>query len=117
MAQTISQPKADEHIAPCGLFCTACGKFKKGRCQGCQIEPGFAQCTIRQCVIEKGITTCAECADFAKGRDYRECKKVNNVIAKIIAVFTKSDRPGALALLRDEGRDAYLQAKRASGKM
>ena len=117
MGQIISEPPVGEHIAPCGLFCTNCGKFKRGRCKGCQIEPGFGRCSVRLCVIEKGITTCAECPDFQNERDFRECAKVNNFISKMIALFTKSDRPVALALLRDKGRDAYLQDKRASNKM
>jgi hypothetical protein len=116
MVQEISRPAADEHIAPCGLFCTNCGKFKKGRCQGCQIQPGFAQCAARKCVIEKGITTCAQCPDFQHGRSFLECKKLNNFIAKFFALIFGSDRPGALAMLRDEGPEAYLKAKRASGR-
>jgi hypothetical protein len=114
--QVISTPAAGEHIAPCGLFCSACGKFKKGRCRGCQVEPGFSQCAVRKCVIAQGITTCAECHDMA-GHTYRDCKKVNNVISRVIGFFTKSDRCGALELLRDGGREGYLVAKRESGKM
>ncbi len=113
----ISNPSPDAHIAPCGLFCTNCGKFKKGRCQGCQVKPGFARCAIRLCVIEKGIVTCAECAEFRAPRDFKECPRINNFLARIIALFTKSDRPGSLALLRDEGPDAYLSSKRTSGRM
>ena len=113
----ISNPQPGAHIAPCGLFCTECGKFKKGRCQGCQVQPGFSRCAIRRCVIEKGIVTCAECDEFPSPHDFRECKKINNLLARIIGLFTKSDRPGSLAVLRDEGPDAYLQAKRTSGRM
>jgi hypothetical protein len=113
----ISTPSAEEHIAACGLFCTNCGKFKKGKCQGCQITPGFQRCSIRKCVIEKGITTCAECDEFASPRSYAECKKINNLMAKVFALIFRSNRPAALALLRDEGREAYLQVKRTDGKM
>jgi hypothetical protein len=67
--------------------------------------------------MEKGIITCAECDEFRSPRDYRECRKVNNLIARIIALFTRSDRPGALAMLRDAGQDAYLQAKRTTRRM
>jgi hypothetical protein len=112
----MSSPPANAHIAPCGLFCSNCGKFKIGKCQGCQITAGFSRCGIRICCAEKKIATCAECADFPAPRDYRECRKVNNFIAKIFAVIFKSDRPAALALLRDQGREAYLKAKRESGK-
>jgi hypothetical protein len=113
----ISNPPPDAHIAPCGLFCTHCGKFKKGGCPGCQIKPGFSKCAIRRCVIEKRIVTCAECEEFRAPRDFKECPKINNLLARIIALFTKSNRPGSLAVLRDEGPDAYLEVKRTSGRM
>ena len=117
MAQAISDPPADEHIAACGLFCSNCRKFKIGRCQGCQIAPGFARCDIRKCCIERGITICTECEEYPSPRSYRECTKINNPISKVLALIFKSNRPAALALLRDEGKTAYLQAKRESGKM
>ena len=116
MTQAISNPPVEEHIAPCGLFCTNCGKFKAGKCQGCQIAPGFARCGIRKCCVEKGITTCAECDEFRSPRSYRECKKIDNLMAKFFALIFKSNRPAALALLRDEGMAVYLQTKRDSGK-
>ncbi len=117
MAETIATPPAAEHIAPCGLFCSNCGKFRKGRCKGCQIVAGFARCAVRACCAGRRIETCAACPDFPSPRDYRECPKVNNFIAKTISLFTGSDRPAALALLRDQGRDKYLAAKRETGKM
>jgi hypothetical protein len=117
MATVISQPPNDAHIAACGLFCSNCGKFKKGRCQGCQVQPGYAQCATRKCVIEKGIHNCAACPQFAAPRDFRECGKIHNFIARIFALLFGSDRPGALTMLRDQGEGAYLAAKRASGKM
>jgi hypothetical protein len=41
---------------------------------------------------------------------------VNSWIAKLFRLIFRSKRPEALALLRDQGREAYLAAKRASGK-
>jgi len=115
--QAISNPPTDEHIAACGLFCTNCGKFKSGKCQGCQIAPGFQRCSIRRCCIEKGITTCADCDEFPAPRSYRECRKINNFIAKVFALIFQSNRPAALAILRGEGKMAYLHVKRESGRM
>jgi hypothetical protein len=113
----MSEPARDEHIAPCGLFCTNCRKFHKGRCRGCQVEAGFTRCPVRACCGEKGITTCAECDEFETPRDYRECRKVNSFMARAFAFIFGSDRPGALAMLRDDGREAYLAAKQESGRM
>jgi hypothetical protein len=110
-------PARDAHIAACGLFCSNCRKFEKGKCAGCQVQPGFARCAIRICCQEKAITTCAECADFTAPRSYRECPKINNLIGKVFGLIFGSDRPGTLATLRDQGREAYLEAKRTSRKM
>ena len=117
MSAQLSQPPADAHIAPCGLFCTNCRKFKVGKCKGCQIEPGFKACSIRKCCAEKGITLCARCPDFAAPRDFNECRKINNFIAKIFKLIFKSDRPAALAMIRDEGTEGFIADRTASGKM
>ena len=116
MIPILSQPPAEEHIAACGLFCTNCGAFRRKKCQGCQIAPMFACCPVRACCHGQQITTCAQCPQFAAPQDYGKCRKVNNLIAKIIAFLFKSDRPAALAMLRDQGREAYLYQKRQTGK-
>ena len=113
----LSRPSPGEHVAACGLFCTNCRTFQAGRCQGCQVSPAFASCPTRRCCAGKGIVGCWQCDELAAPRDYRECKKVNNMIARVISLFTKSDRPGALALIRDRGMEPYLAARRESGKM
>jgi len=113
----LSRPEAGEHVAACGLFCSNCGKFKSGRCQGCQVEPGFRSCPVRGCCAGRGLTSCAGCSDFAAPRDFRECGKLNSWLAKVFSFIFRSDRPGALTLLRDKGQAAYLECKRATGKM
>jgi len=117
MAQALSTPPAEAHIAACGLFCTNCRSFKLKKCQGCQIGPKFERCSVRKCCVEKGITTCAQCEEFSAPRDYRECKRINNIIPKVFGLIFGTNRPKALALLRDHGQEAYLAEKRASGKM
>jgi hypothetical protein len=67
--------------------------------------------------LERKLATCAECPDFKAPRDFRECRKINNPISKIFALLFGSNRPAALALLRDQGREAYLTEKRRTGKM
>ena len=117
MGLELSRPLRDEHIAVCGLFCSNCGKFKSDRCQGCQIEPGVKNCITRFCAIEHKITTCAECDEFASPRTYKECKNINNIVARIFAMIYRSDRPGSLAMLRDEGPEAFIEYKRLTDKM
>ena len=117
MTQVISEPPEDAHVAACGLFCSNCRAFKIKKCPGCQVGPRFARCSVRRCCVQQGITTCAACEEFKAPHDFRECKKLNNWIAKLFALVFGTDRPKALAMLRDRGRDAYLQEKRESGRM
>jgi hypothetical protein len=111
----LSRPPQDEHIAACSLFCSSCGKFKAKRCLGCQVQPGFAKCQVRACCGEKRIAGCWECPDFRAPRPYRECGKVNHWIPRVISLFTKSDWPRHLTILRDEGVARYLEIKRPRG--
>ena len=115
MLPVLSQPAEGAHISACGLFCTNCGAFKRKKCKGCQVSPNFSCCPVRQCCADKGITVCGF-GSFSSPRDFRECKKVNSFVAKLFALIFRSNRPAALAMLRDQGRDAYLRDKRASGK-
>jgi len=115
--KVLSEPPRDAHVAACGLFCTNCGSFKKGRCQGCQVKPCFASCPVRACCESKGILNCSDCGDFKIEAELRDCKKLNNFIAKAFSLVFGSNRPAALALLREKGRDAYLEEKRRTGKM
>lgn len=66
----------DVVIAYCGLVCSKCGAFKKGKCQGCHSEkPMFKNCPIKRCNIDNSFSTCADCSDF---QELKECKKLNN---------------------------------------
>ncbi|MFW6125547.1 MAG: DUF3795 domain-containing protein [Chloroflexota bacterium] len=79
-----------ELIAPCGLYCGACPVFRaasdealarrvaenlgipveQARCRGCRAEKGHIpsmgepQCPTYECVEQKGLRFCYECADF-----------------------------------------------------
>lgn len=116
MSDEDARPAGVELIAACGLFCGNCGAYRKGKCRGCAEAPLFASCKIRACCRELGLRNCAGCADFPSPRSYAECGKINNFISKIFALLFRSDRPGALALLRDCGTEEYLRRKRDSGK-
>jgi hypothetical protein len=117
MGEVLSSPPDDSHIGACGLFCTNCGKFKRGRCQGCQLQSGSWRCPVRLCCAGRKITTCARCFDFESPRDYSECPKLNTFMARTASLFTGVNRLLALDLLRDRGPERYLTAKRESGKM
>ena len=81
-------------LAYCGLVCSECGAYLKGRCQGCHSDkPMNRSCKVKPCAQEKNLVSCAECKDFT---NLAECKKLNNWIAKIFGLIFRSNRIGNL---------------------
>ena len=98
-------------LAYCGLVCSECGAFTKGKCQGCHSDkPMNPGCKVKPCSQEKNCTTCANCGDF---EDLKECKKLNNFISKIFAFVFRSDRIGNLNRIREVGLDKFKEEKQA----
>lgn len=49
-------------IANCGLICSKCGTYVKGKCQGCQSDkPMFSGCPVKKCCSTNLLKTCADC--------------------------------------------------------
>ncbi len=97
----------DPMIASCGLVCSQCGRFLKGRCLGCAgPAPAFASCPTRRCVRERGLQTCAGCAEHAQ---LRECRKLNNLISRIFGFVFGTDRMGNLERIRRDGMERFVQ--------
>ena len=94
-------------VACCGLVCSQCGAYTKGRCGGCHCDkPMNLHCKVKPCVQERGYTTCAGCVDF---KNLKDCKKLNNFISKIFAVVSRSDRLGNLSRIREVGQENFQQ--------
>ena len=93
-----------EHIAACGLYCGACRKYLYGKCPGCRQNDQASWCKIRQCCLEKGHRSCAEC-----GTDVKACKTHNNVIGKIFAFLFNSDRAACIRYIQTNGREAFAE--------
>lgn len=98
-------------IAYCGIVCSDCGAFKKGKCEGCLSgKQRFSSCPVRKCNIEKNQQTCAECASFD---NFRNCKKLWNIFAKIFYYIFRSNRIGNLDRIRKIGLEEF---KNSGGK-
>ena len=101
-------------IACCGLYCPACGKFRKGKCPGCARNDKASWCKVRTCCMEKQIASCADCDEFA---DPAECKKFDNFMSRVFGLFFNSNRGACVAMIKDKGYDGYAAHMADLGKM
>ncbi|MBN2806537.1 MAG: DUF3795 domain-containing protein [Prolixibacteraceae bacterium] len=90
-------------VAKCGLYCGNCGKFKNGKCAGCEANAKASWCMARKCCIENGFTTCAECET-----NPRDCKKFSNFVSDIFSFIFRSDRPASIEYIKANGREAFI---------
>ena len=93
-------------VAHCGLYCGACGKYLRGRCEGCHNNTKATWCKVRTCNIERKHSSCAECVEYPH---VNECRKFNNVISKIIGLVLRSDRPACILQIRNLGVQGHAE--------
>ena len=106
--------KSDKNlIAFCGLYCGACRRYLSGKCSGCHEYAKATWCKLRTCCLENSYATCADCKYFVNPND---CKKFNNWISKLFALFFKSDRKGCIDRIKKVGLEKYAQEMAKSGK-
>lgn len=99
-------------VAYCGLYCGACGSFKKGKCPGCHENQKASWCQIRSCCKKEKILSCAECKSVS---DPNDCRKFNNFVSKIFAVLFRSDRRACIMQIREMGIDAHAEIMESKG--
>jgi hypothetical protein len=90
--------------AYCGLYCGACGAYRRKRCPGCHENKRAGWCKVRACCLENGYSTCADCRIVAEPRD---CKKFNNFISKLFGLIFSSDRRACILQIREIGLPAH----------
>lgn len=93
------------NIAYCGLYCGECGKFKKGKCSGCYNNEKASWCEIRKCCKENNYASCAECTITP----LTECKKYNNIFAKVIGFVTRTDRSKCISRIKEVGAEQFAK--------
>lgn len=99
-------------IAYCGLYCGACPKFLKGKCNGCAANDKAKWCKVRTCNIEQRYKSCADC----KMIDFNECKKLDNFISRVFALVFNSDRMACIDKIKDIGYEKYAEEMAQSRK-
>jgi hypothetical protein len=92
-------------IAYCGLYCTNCGKFKNGKCPGCQGNEKASWCRIRTCCKEKDIANCSGCDEFANSMD---CKEFNSIISRMFGYVFNSNRTRCIEHIKTKGTEDFV---------
>jgi hypothetical protein len=106
----VSTPAVETIVARCGLVCSNCGAFTRGKCRGCHSDkPMFSCCPVRACAVDKGCATCADCTDFT---DLKTCRKLHSFISRIFGLIFRSDRIGGLYRIREIGLEAFKAERR-----
>jgi hypothetical protein len=103
MKPIVADPKL---VAYCGLYCGACGAYRRGRCPGCQGNEKATWCNVRTCCIENSYLSCADCRTIA---DPRDCKKFNNVISRLFGLIFRSDRRACVLQIRQHGLQGHAE--------
>lgn len=99
---------ADEAlVARCGLYCGACGRYRRGKCPGCRENARAGWCMVRACCQERGYASCAECGEFP---DVQACKRFNNPMAKLFALLFRSNRAAGIEQIRRLGLRGHAQS-------
>ena len=110
----MDKKQSDFIVAYCGLACSNCGMYLKGRCAGCHSDkPMNTHCKMKACAVEHQYITCADCTQFS---NLKECRKLNNLVAKFFGFIFRTNRIGNLYRIRETGLDAFIQEKRQQGR-
>jgi hypothetical protein len=91
-------------VACCGLYCGACGAYLKEKCKGCRGSEKNSWCKVKQCVLQKKISTCADCGEYPNPMD---CKKFNNFISRLFGLLFNSNRAACVKEIKQSGLDIY----------
>ena len=101
-----------EMLAPCGLNCMLCYRhLGKNPCPGCRArlsEPDEyrRKCVMRSCVAERGLFSCAACAE-------RPCKRMKTFQKRYLDGYGV-DLAADAARLREVGAEAFLRGQIAA---
>ena len=101
-----------ELVAYCGLYCGACGAWRRGRCPGCHENAKAAWCKVHTCCIDNHLSSCAQCCEHD---DVNQCRWYNNLIARIFGFIFRSNRRACVARIKEIGIEPFAAEMAARG--
>jgi hypothetical protein len=108
--KTGQSSKDEKLIAYCGFFCGACPTYTSDKCEGCRgnspkCAVGVKKCQIKQCCVENGFFTCADCTIYISTK---ECKKYNPTSIKFGEWLSSTCRRKGIEMIRKKGCTDFL---------
>jgi len=100
-------------IACCGLYCGACGAWRKEKCPGCRDNEKASWCKVRSCCLEAEIGSCAGCKTHSEATD---CARFHGFLSRVIGFLLNSNRPACIARIREVGPEAYAAEMAERGR-
>jgi hypothetical protein len=97
-------------ISYCGFYCGACPTCLSGKCEGCRgnspkCAVGMKNCQVKQCCVENGFFTCADCTKFVTTRD---CKKCNPLFIRFGEWVSSTSRRKGIEMILKKGKSEFL---------
>ena len=97
-------------ISHCGFYCGACPTHLSGKCEGCRgtspkCAVGMKKCQVKQCCVENGFFTCADCTKFTTTKD---CKKYNPLSIRFGEWISSTSRGKAIEMIKAKGQTEFL---------
>jgi len=100
-----------ELVAYCGLYCGACGAYRRGRCPGCYENAKATWCKVRSCCQEHHFSSCADCQQHPEPLD---CRMYNNFIARLFGWIFRSNRAACIRQIREVGVAGHAEKMAAA---
>lgn len=100
-------------VAYCGLYCGACGVYRRGRCPGCRENAKAVWCKVRTCGIANGYHSCVDCTAHPNPK---ECRTFNNIVSRLFELVFRSNRSAGIARIRQVGTEGYAREMAAAGR-
>ena len=100
----------ENFIAHCGFYCGACPTYLSGKCEGCRGDSpkcavGMKKCKVKQCCVENGFFSCADCTKFTTTQD---CEKYNPLSIKFGEWISNTSRKKAIEMIKAKGQAEFL---------
>jgi hypothetical protein len=93
-------------VAYCGLYCGACKAYLREKCPGCHENQKATWCKVRTCCMEHDYASCADCEEFPELSD---CRKYNNLIARLFGLVFRSNRAACIRQIAELGVHGHAE--------